>query len=170
MAVERCEECGFDSDDWTDSATLDAIAALPAQWQQIVVGPTPADLGRRLLPNTSSIGEYIDHVREVLFGMRFVLDVVTTNPGTDLGDAPEPRFDPEPRPINVSAALAGIAFEAKALGDRLEEVPDSDLESYATLDGGRIDVRWVARHAVHDATHHLFDVQRLRAELERQSV
>jgi len=60
---------------------LDAIAALPGQWEQIVAGLTPADLGRRLLPNTWSIGEYIDHVREVLFGMRFVLDIATTNSG-----------------------------------------------------------------------------------------
>lgn len=87
-----------------------------------------------------------------------------------MGDVPEPRFDPEPRPIDVSAALAGIAFEAKALGDRLQEVPTSDWESYAIVDNSRVDVNWVARHAVRDASHHLLDVQHLRAELGRQSI
>ena len=60
-----------------------------------------------------------DHVREVLFGMRFVLDTALTRPGTDLGEAPEPRFDPEPRPIEVEETLSGIDREAGALRDRL---------------------------------------------------
>jgi hypothetical protein len=28
-----------------------------------------------------------------------------------------------------------------------------------------VDLHWIARHAVHDATHHLQDVTRLRANL-----
>ncbi len=62
-----------------------------------------------------SIAEYIDHVSVVLFGMRFVLDTAVAQPGADLGDAPAPVFDPEPRSIDVAAALSGIDREAGAL-------------------------------------------------------
>jgi hypothetical protein len=44
-----------------------------------------------------SIAEYVDHVREVLFGMRFLLDTAVHDPGTDLAEPPEPSFEPEQR-------------------------------------------------------------------------
>jgi DinB superfamily len=112
-----------------------------------------------------SIAEYVDHVREVLFGMRFVLDTAVGQPGTDLGEPPEPRFDPEPRAIDIGVALSGIDREASALRDRLAELPDSAWNSKVTAGGDAIDARWIARHAVHDATHHLLDVDRLREAL-----
>jgi hypothetical protein len=33
MPVERCSECGFDGDDWTDAAALDAIGELPERFR-----------------------------------------------------------------------------------------------------------------------------------------
>jgi hypothetical protein len=33
------------------------------------------------------------------------------------------------------------------------------------VDGDELDVHWIARHAVHDSTHHLDDIARLRAAL-----
>ena len=112
-----------------------------------------------------SIAEYVDHVREVLFGMRFVLDTTLAEPGTDLSEPPEPRFDPEPRIIDVEEALSGIDREANALRHRLGELPDSSWGSTAIVAGDEIDAHWIARHAVHDATHHLLDVDRLRGAL-----
>jgi hypothetical protein len=34
-------------------------------------------------------------------------------------------------------------------------------ESTITLDNTGVDPHWIVRHAVHDATHHLLDVERL---------
>src|SRR5690349_3107825 len=112
-----------------------------------------------------SIAEYVDHVREVLFGMRFVLDTALAEPGTDLGEPPEPRFDPEPRIIDAADALSGIDRAANALRQRLGELPDSSWDSTAIVGGDEIDAHWIARHAVHDASHHLLDVDRLRKAL-----
>jgi hypothetical protein len=165
VVVERCEQCGFDSEEWTDIGAMEAIATLPARWRDAVSGLTSDQLHHRLVPEMWSIAEYVDHVREVLFGMRFVLDTAVGQPGTDLGEPPEPRFDPEPRAIDVGAALSGIDREASALRDRLAELPDSAWNSKVTAGGDAIDARWIARHAVHDATHHLLDVDRLREAL-----
>jgi hypothetical protein len=33
------------------------------------------------------------------------------------------------------------------------------------LDGTDVDLHWIVRHAVHDASHHLLDVKRLRDDL-----
>jgi len=165
MPVERCAECGFDSAGWSDEAAVEAIGQLPAQWVDAVAGLGSDEVQRRVIPEMWSIAEYTDHVREVLFGMRFVLDSAVDQPGIDLGDAPEPEFAAEPRAIDIGAALSGIDREARALRDRLAELLESSWSSTAMVGGAEVDAHWLCRHAVHDATHHLGDVSRLRKAL-----
>ena len=165
MLVERCAECGFDGAEWTDQTAMDAIARLPAQWSDALAGLGSDALGRRPFPEMWSIAEYADHVREVLFGMRFLLDSAVSQPGVDLGDPPEPEFAVTPRAIDARVALAGIDGEAKALRDRLAELPAPSWAAAARVGGDWLDAHWIARHAVHDATHHLGDVRRLRDAL-----
>jgi hypothetical protein len=111
-----------------------------------------------------SIAEYADHVREVLFGMRFLLDSAVTTPGADL-ESPSSPFDPEPRPIDITMALAGIEREATALGERLTQLSPDQWNVAVKLDGDDVNPHWIARHVVHDATHHLGDVAHLRVAL-----
>ena len=165
MAVERCDECGYDADDWTDSSAITAIERLPTRWHDALAGLTPGELHRRPIPAMWSIAEYADHVREVLFGMRFLLDTAVTTPGADLGESPSSPFDSEPRRIEVEMALAGIEHEASALAERLTRLTPDQWDLAVKLDGDYVDPHWIARHVVHDATHHLGDVAHLRAAL-----
>jgi len=112
-----------------------------------------------------SIAEYADHVREVLFGMRFLLDTATSQPGTDLGRSPPPQFASQPRQIDVEAALDGIDKEARWLSQQLSGLSSHDWSLTVIFDGTSVDPHWIARHIVHDATHHLLDIGRLRSAL-----
>jgi DinB superfamily len=163
--VETCDECGFDGRAWSDAQAVDAIGGLPERWATAVEGVPEPDLQRRPIPTMWSIAEYVDHVREVLFGMRFLLDTTINDPGADLGYPPETRFAPEPRRIDVDTALALLAAEAEQLRDGLAAAPTGDWTSNVIVGGDEVDLPWIARHAVHDATHHLGDVARLRASL-----
>jgi DinB superfamily len=165
MAVERCDECGYDADDWSGSSAVTAIEGLPASWHEALGGLTPGELHRRPIPTMWSIAEYADHVREVLFGMRFLLDIAVTTPGADLGESPSSPFDPEPRRIEIKMALAGIESEAIALRESLTQLTPNQWNMTVKLDGDDVNPHWIARHAVHDATHHLGDVAHLRAAL-----
>jgi hypothetical protein len=165
VPVERCDECGFDSEEWTDEAALDAIGRLPAQWTDAIAGLDSDEFHRRPIPRMWSIGEYTDHVREVLFAMRFLLDSAVTQPGSDLGDAPEPEFSAVARVLDMRVTLSGLEREAKALGDRLIELAKPSWSCTAIVGGDELDAHWICRHAVHDATHHLGDVRRLRTEI-----
>lgn len=165
MAVERCDECGFDGDEWTDDRALDAIAELPARWKTAISNIDPVEAQRRPIPGMWSILEYADHVREVLFGMRFVLDSAVAQPGVDLGEAPEPRFEPTPRDVDRGAALEGIMRGAESLRRRLRNLSQLEWESRAVVGDDEVDGHWICRHAVHDATHHLMDIERLRVAL-----
>jgi hypothetical protein len=163
--VETCDECGFDGWGWTDADAVSTIAGLPRLYSDAVAGLPDGDLQRRPIPTMWSIAEYVDHVREVLFGMRFLLDSALAAPGTDLGGAPASSFEAEARAIDVDAALAGLTAEAERLSDALAALPSDAWTSTVILDGDELDVHWIARHAVHDPTHHLDDVAGLRAAL-----
>lgn len=52
-----------------------------------------------------------------------------------------------------------------SLGGRLREVPEHAWDHKVRVGEDELDSRWICRHAVHDATHHLMDVERLRAAL-----
>jgi hypothetical protein len=163
--AEVCAECGFDGRRWTDGDAVSAISDLPTRWSDAVAGLTDGDLQRRPIPTMWSIAEYVDHVREVLFGMRFLLGTAVHDPGTDLGEPPEPSFEPQPRAIDIDVALAGLSHEAEQLAGALVDTPPAAWTSKVIVSGDELDLHWIARHGVHDPTHHLRDVSRLRVAL-----
>ena len=162
---ERCDECGFNGEEWSDAAAISAIAGLPTRFAKAVAGLRSDDLLRRPVDDQWSIAEYADHVREVLFGMRFLVDIAVTQPGTDLGESPSSPFTSEPRQIDIDAALVAIEREVTSLLKSFSELSYSEWRSTVTLDGANVDLAWIVRHAVHDSTHHLLDMKRLRLAL-----
>ena len=166
MTVERCAECGFDGSSWTDATALTAIDGLPAQWSRAIADLSDELLGRRPIPATWSIAEYTDHVRETVFGMRFVLETVLNSPGADLGKPPEPLFTVEPRVIDVQQSFEAFVDEVRQLSERLRGISTDAWDSWVIIDSEHVDIHWIARHAVHDVTHHILDEERLRAALE----
>lgn len=159
---ERCAECGFDGDTWADDAALAALVKLPDRWSAAIDGIAAADLVRRPWPDRWSIAEYTDHVRETLFGMRFVLDVAVFDPGTDLGEPPTPLFDSQPRRIDINVALATFRREVELLVERLRALDEDQWSLTAIIGRDTVDAHWVVRHAIHDVTHHLDDITTLR--------
>lgn len=165
MPIERCDECGFDGSLWTDAEAIAAIAELPERWRRTVADVEVAAAVRRPIDQMWSIAEYVDHVRETLFGMRFVLDMAFESPDADLGEPPEPAFTPGPRQIDVSDALMRLSDEANELHARLIHLGSDQWRASVRFGGEDHDAHWICRHAVHDATHHLGDVDRLKAAL-----
>jgi hypothetical protein len=165
VTTEQCQRCGFNGDDWSDAEALEALGELPSRWATAVSGITSGDVLRRPIPEMWSIAEYTDHVREVLFGMRFLFETAVNQPDTNLGTSPESHFDAEPRPVEVESALAGIHRESTTLRLSISELPANAWESTVILDNSGVDAHWILRHAVHDATHYLLDVERLRDAL-----
>lgn len=109
-----------------------AIDTAPRAVGRRDIWPQAKATERRPITETWSIAEYTDHVREVLFGMRFVLDSAITQPGIELGEIPEQDFSLEPRSVDITMALAGIDREAQALRDRLTALSESSWSATAT--------------------------------------
>lgn len=165
MDFELCHGCGFNGEEWSDAAAISAIAGLPIRFASAVGGLSSDDLLRRPVDGQWSIAEYADHVREVLFGMRFLLDVAVAQPGTDLGQPPPSSFEPQPRQIVIDAVLVGIERKVTSLLTSFSELSTNEWHSAVTLGGLDVDPHWIVRHTVHDSTHHLLDIERLRLAL-----
>lgn len=165
VTIERCDECGFDGERWTDAQAISAVSELPTDWRQAIGGLDPVTISRRPIAQMWSIAEYTDHVRETVFGMRFILEIALADPGIDLGAPPEPVFEPEPREINIEASLTGFDHETLELCNALARLPAESWRLSVIVGGDQVDAHWMVRHALHDVTHHVGDIQHLRAAL-----
>jgi hypothetical protein len=54
---ERCDECGFNGEEWSDAAAISAIAGLPTRFANAVAGLNSDDLLRRPVDGQWSIAE-----------------------------------------------------------------------------------------------------------------
>lgn len=168
VTIERCDECGFLGSEHSDAGAIEVAEGLPTRWAHAIAGLTAEETQRRPIDGMWSIAEYTDHVRETAFAMRFVVESLLSTPGIDLGHPPEPRFDPQPRRIDIDHALSGFTAEISQLCTQLRGLAQDLWDATCTIGDEEIDVHWIARHIVHDVTHHLGDVDRLREALGRR--
>lgn len=158
---EHCDACGFDSDLYNRADTVSSQPIVPAVIEAAYEGLADELLAVRPDATTWSIGEYVDHVREVAFGNRFAIDLAVSQPGTDVGNAPESTFANEVRNVDVPVALAACTAEFDALGQRLAGLSDHDWSAPVIVDGEPTPVGWFARHVIHDGLHHMADIGRI---------
>ena len=121
----------------------------------------------RPAPDAWSALEYACHVRDA-FGVcdhRIAKTLAEDRPIFQAmdRDAAVVRFAyNEQDPVVVGAELAEAA---EKLAQRVEAVPDDGWERVGVRDTGyEMSVAWIARNALHEASHHLLDIGRtLRA-------
>ena len=164
--MDRCEECHFDGSRWTDQDVLTTLAVLRELWDGHLDGAPEQVLHTRPDATTWSIAEYTRHLGDTLWAMRFLADLAQESPGRDLGPVESPAFDPEPADVDLAAARERLRDEANSLARSLAEVPSDSWPRFTVgFSGDVVDLGWIGRHALHDATHHLHDVSRIRVAL-----
>lgn len=165
MRVETCDGCGFDSTRWNAQDTLNTVRSLAVRWRLTLEGLPPDLASARPDTTTWSIAEYTDHVGQSLWMARFVVDLARTEPGTDLGDVPRSTFTPDAQPIDLDDALERLDLEGTALFDTARQIPAAQWDAAVFIDGDEWSIGWALRHVVHDVSHHLGDIGRIRQRL-----
>lgn len=161
---ERCEECGFVYHLDHAAAAVQVVPAVAAQMAELL-RTQGADLRSRREPHVWSPLEYGCHLRDVflvqrervLLGLRADRPELTSM-GRDEraehdGYASQDPADVARQLSDAAAMFAGVLGRLDAAGwDRevLYPYPDPTSRSFA----------WVAVHTVHEARHHLMDVER----------
>ncbi len=161
---ETCEFCGFDSALYGRADTVSSQRPIAPILGSAIEGLSTEVLDRRPDPETWSIGEYVDHIREVAFAIRFVMEAALAEPGVDLGDPPDMGLVPEVRIIDVRGALQRVADEFESIHDLLRGLDDEQWGRTAVIGGEIRTIGWLARHVLHDAFHHLADIGRIRQQ------
>lgn len=162
-----CPECGFDVRTFPRENVGSMIRDNARQWERLLAQPLvtvrPSD-------DVWSALEYGCHVRDVfrLYESRLEMMLVEEDPTYPNWDqdaaALAARYN-EQDPLEVGVQLTAAA---ELLADRFDAVRDDQWERTGTRsDGARFTIESFARYLIHDPVHHVHDVERGFAALER---
>jgi len=165
--MEACEVCGYEWDAVNAAEVCARMRALSGGYREVLVGGG-ARLSVRPDPETWSVVEYTAHVRDVLFNLRdrIVVGLAEDNP------TPKPTFVDIRIANGLYAAdtpdrqIVEIDVATDLFARTIEALDDSQLARPIFYPWPRPETRtllWVASQALHEAEHHLTDVQRLAA-------
>jgi hypothetical protein len=168
VAVERCPGCGFEWSALSAQEVIDRLGAVPAGFDRALAGRRAEAVRARPDPQVWSAGEYVAHVRDVLLNLRdrIVVGLAEDNP------TPKPMFadvrirtgmyaldEVETLPGEVAVAAGLLAKTVGALSEAELARPifyPWPVPTTRTL-------LWVAAQALHEAEHHLGDVEAVLA-------
>ena len=163
--MRRCDECGFDYYGFARTEIPDRLSAAAAAHVERLTETPAAFLRERPLPGWSAL-EYGCHVRDVLLNQRRRIEQaqredepVFVPMGRDELAVNERYNDQDPSTVatELTAAADALAGQLTALDDAgwartgVYSYPERELR----------DVDWIARHTLHELTHHLADVDRV---------
>lgn len=160
--VELCSRCGFDGRRYPPGAVVDALGALKCQWLEIL-GGDDAIIRTRPSDDTWCAVEYAAHTRDIIAGLTFVAGLFLDEDSPEL---PAMQAPPEEGVGVDECNRFAPGVLAHELGTNVDEL--AELIAGLTPEGlrrpgsiGEIDgdVLGIARHAVHDATHHVLDAR-----------
>ncbi len=160
---ERCAECGFDGEHLMTGDAITALRSMGRRWRELFKDVPDEKLRQRPEPEVWSPLEYAAHTRDVIAlvgrGMNEVLK----------GSEPSfPAIEPDPpgedhgyNVLDPSEVLDQLASEAERMAERASSALPKHWKRRASTDGEPTDAGWLLRHGVHDASHHLRDVERI---------
>ncbi|MGH2760530.1 MAG: DinB family protein [Actinomycetota bacterium] len=162
MEPERCAECGFDA---TLLTTADAVAALRSmgrRWRAALKDVPEDRLRQRPEALVWSPLEYAAHTRDVLalvgWGMNKALE--GSRPVFDAVEPDPPGTDHGYNVLDPPSVLGELGSNAERIARRADRALPEHWKRTATSGDSEVDAGWLLRHAVHDASHHLRDVER----------
>ncbi len=160
---ERCAECGFDSTRLTVPDAIAGLRSMGRRWRELFATADDGALRRRPGPEVWSPVEYADHTGSMLALVGFAMGDVL-----DGREPVYPEVDPSPAgpdrsaDLDVRITLDKLEQNADQMADKADKalrVPER-FERTGTLGGRTVTAEWLLFHALHDASHHLKDVEK----------
>jgi hypothetical protein len=161
---DHCDECGFDGRSMTIDTVIESLRQLPPQISAVVTPVDPARLRMRLQPDTWSALEYLGHLRDLMAYHRWLVEqaVVDDQPVLAAPDPDAAVANSGFQDADRDELLAQFARRVERLAVLLEGLSPPALDRPLIIDRP-IDVRLVARSALHEGYHHRADLARIVA-------
>ena len=163
----RCEECGFDYEALDPAAIPAALRSFAKRYRAPLSRFLPGEDGEALVRQRPAEGtwsalEYAAHVRDVFASYDGWIDRCLTEDRPVLDD-PQPD-DGEYNQEQPATVAEAVAANAERLAATVEAVPADAWDRVGVRRDEERSVRFTARRAVHEGSHHLLDIGRsLRA-------
>ncbi len=160
MPPETCPACRFDGAVYGVQDALGTLRAISPMWRQMADGIADDVLVAPAPPDGWSVVDHAAHSADVATTVGHVLERLLSED--------DPRIDvPEAADRDVSDGIEGALARLHAGLDRIHVLGaaigggrDPRWALAGTVGGARLDIAWVLRHAIHDATHHHRDAGR----------
>lgn len=165
-----CPKCGFDYDDQDVVTTPALVQELGAAYRSRLLEEAHKDVAVwrvRPDPATWSALEYACHVRDcfALYDWRIRRVVARDRPQLHAmrrDDVVTERAYNDQPPIAVAEEVATNAGQLSAL---LASITAEQWDRVGVRDGEDLSVAWMARNVVHEAEHHLLDIDDVLARV-----
>ncbi|MGI9033367.1 MAG: DinB family protein [Acidimicrobiales bacterium] len=165
--MTACAECGLDYESMPVPEAIAAIRGFGRRYRapltRLLPGEDDSVLRARPAPGTWSALEYAAHVRDVFswYDERIRRSLaedrpVIEDPATPNDAAQAGHYNEE----DPAAVVDRIAANAERLAATIEAVPADALDRSHRIRGEERSVRFTARRAVHEGSHHILDVGR----------
>ena len=162
MTVETCDECRFDGAEYDRRDTRRSLTTMAIRWRWAAAGVDESVLATRPAPTVWSAAEYAGHTAVVLASLDELMRMMTTQQLSRL-DVPYPTdatADDAPYRETFAEGVDLIEKYAMRLDKTIAGLDADQWNATVQLDDVLVDSDWVARHGVHDSSHHLADVAR----------
>jgi hypothetical protein len=162
MEPERCEDCGFDATRLTVTDAVAALRSLGRRWRELFKDVPDDVLRARPEPDTWSPLEYAAHTRDVTKLVGWGMDQALETDGQSFPGIEEDPLgaDHGYNALDPETVLSELEAEADAVAARAEAARPGAWSHKAKLSDETLSAEWFPKHIVHDATHHLRDVER----------
>ena len=132
------------------------------RWRALFRDVPVERLRERPDPVTWSALEYAAHTRDVIALVGWGMDRVLKggNPSFDPVEPDPPGTDHGYNALDPGTVLDELAANAERMAARAERELPEHWHRTGSMGGVETDAGWFLRHAVHDASHHLRDVER----------
>jgi S-DNA-T family DNA segregation ATPase FtsK/SpoIIIE len=168
MAV--CEECGFDGDSLSPADTTPSLRAFARRYRAPLTRFLPGEDGDAIVrqrpdASTWSALEYACHVRDVfdVYSERVQRTLTEDTPTFESMGRDERAQRDRYNEQDPGAVADQLAANAERLAGLLDDVDADDWERTAVNpypEPAPRTLLWMARHVVHEGSHHLLDVGR----------
>ncbi|HEY5110974.1 MAG TPA: DinB family protein [Acidimicrobiales bacterium] len=154
----RCDECGFNAEDYPTSVFASTIRENAAAWVPFLIRK---DVRTRRDADKWSDLEYACHVRDVyrIFNERLNLMLSDENPTFLNWDQDETALHDRYDLQDPAVVRDELLSAANALAESFENVGDSQWSRAGTRSNGSLfSVASLGSYGLHDPIHHLWDV------------
>jgi hypothetical protein len=169
--ASRCQECGFDYETLDPAEIPSALRAFAKRYRAPLTRFLPGEDGdavvrQRPADGTWSALEYAAHVRDVFAAYdRWIARCL--NEDRPVLDGPTPDHLAAERRYNDDDPVAvadAVGANAERLAATVEALPEGMWDRVGLRRNEERSIRFTARRAVHEGSHHLLDIGRgLRA-------